>query len=68
MLMLYLDNRIFSAPTHLKINEAYKLLMEPVGEHPVFYMTNEIDLWDYLEVRINWLFNGLLKLMQLHLV
>jgi hypothetical protein len=67
-LMIYTDDGIFVGPTDQDINEAYKCLTEPIGEHRAFKMTDEGDLSDYLGVKVEKLPNGTIKLSQPHLI
>ena len=73
-LLFYVDDGIFCAPTQGDIDEAYKILAEPVlstkGEvlHRAFVMTDEGSLSDYLGVEIKELPNGCIKLSQPHLI
>src|SRR5688500_5537567 len=66
--MLYNNNGIFCAPNQAAIDEAFKDLLEATDEHLAFKMIDKGELADYLAVKINRLSNGLLKLMQPHLI
>ena len=73
-LLFYVDDGIFCAPSSKDIDEAYKILSEPVVSkegkvlHRAFDMTDEGTLSDYLGVEIKELPNGCIKLSQPHLI
>jgi hypothetical protein len=66
--LIYTDDGIFCAPNQADIDEAYAILVEPMGEHRPFKMTDEGNLSDYLGVKIDLLDNGCIKLSQPHLI
>jgi len=74
VLMCYVDDGIFMAPSQAKIDKCYNLLVNEFTDaetntvHRKFKMTDEGDLSDYLGVKIERLENGTIKLSQPHLI
>jgi hypothetical protein len=76
VLLAYVDNGIFIGPTQEEIQHCYNMLTKdfvdktqtPCKKYRKFRMTDEGDLSDYLGVKITRLKNGLIKLLQPHLV
>jgi Reverse transcriptase (RNA-dependent DNA polymerase) len=73
-LLFFVDDGIFLGPRQSDIDEAYKILTEPIlaknGDivHRTFVMMDEGDLSDYLGVKIESLPNGTIKVTQPHLI
>jgi hypothetical protein len=70
-MLIYTDDGIFVGPTSADIDEAIRILQQPVGKDGIyraFNLTDEGDLNDYLGVKVDHLPNGHIKLSQPHLI